>query len=112
MNINPEKPIAILCGIANPLYFEKMIGKAGFKVKKKFLYPDHYNYRNKDINFIKKSIIDNGIDTIITTHKDAVRLKSLIHLLGFARIAYLKIGLNIIENEELFHNRLLSLFSR
>ncbi|MDD5618445.1 MAG: tetraacyldisaccharide 4'-kinase, partial [Candidatus Omnitrophica bacterium] len=111
--VKPEsgKSALVLCGIANPLYFEDMVSKLQLKVKKKLIYPDHYEYKKEDLDFIKNSAKDGFIDTIVTTHKDAVRLKPFMDILGNIDILYLKIKLKIQENEEALHNRLLSVFN-
>jgi tetraacyldisaccharide 4'-kinase len=106
------KPAAILCGIANPSYFENMLEEAGLKVGRKFIYPDHHNYSERDLKFIKRVILSDKINTIVTTHKDAVRLRQFTPILGDVKIFYLKIKLKIIENEKVLRARLLSLLSR
>jgi tetraacyldisaccharide 4'-kinase len=111
-DINLDRRVAVLCGIASPLYFEKMLRDKGLKVGQKFFYPDHHNYCERDLSLIKKLSLDNGIDTIITTHKDAMRLKRFIPMLGETGIFYLQVKLKIIQNEQALHNRLLSLLSR
>lgn len=106
-----NKPVFILCGIANPLYFEKMVEKLKLRIGRKFICPDHYQYHKSDLDLIKKIALDNDVDTIITTHKDAVRLKSFLDIFENINIFSLEIKLKIIENEELFSHRLLSVLS-
>ncbi|MDD5292330.1 MAG: tetraacyldisaccharide 4'-kinase [Candidatus Omnitrophica bacterium] len=107
-----NKPVFILCGIANPLYFEKMVEGAGLMIKRKFIYPDHYQYKKADFSLIGKAAKDSGVNTVITTHKDAVRLKPFLGSLENTDIFSLQVKLKITENEEAFYRRLLFILSR
>ena len=39
----------MFCGIGNPHEFENTLSKFKFCVKRKFIYPDHYQIIDKDI---------------------------------------------------------------
>lgn len=106
-----DKPVFILAGIVNPLYFDRILSKLKLKIKRELIYPDHYEYTNKDIDFIKKLAQDTNVDTIITTHKDAVRLRHFLNLFENINLFYLKIKLKITKNEEELSKRLLAVFS-
>ena len=43
-------------------------------MKKKIIFPDHYNYKLSDINNIKKFAIKNNLK-IVTTEKDFMKIK-------------------------------------
>ena len=86
-----NKPAFILSGIANPLYFDRLLSRLKLKIKRELIYQDHYQYRKSDLDFIKKLAEDTGVSTVITTHKDAVRLKHYADLLDDINIFYLKI---------------------
>jgi tetraacyldisaccharide 4'-kinase len=65
-----EKECVILCGLAQPEYFETMLRDKGVKIVKKFEFPDHHSYGKKDykkINKFKKY-------PVITTEKDIVKI--------------------------------------
>lgn len=65
----------ILTGIANYQPFQKYIEKTFGQTETQKYFPDHYNYTEKDIVFLKSS------DTIwFTTEKDAVKLRPLLEL--------------------------------
>lgn len=106
-----NKPVFILAGIVNPLYFDRIISKLKLKIKRELIYPDHYEYVKKDIDFIRRVALDMNVDTIITTHKDAVRLRYFLNFFENINIFYLKIKLKITKNEEEFSKRLLSIFN-
>ncbi|MDD5005167.1 MAG: tetraacyldisaccharide 4'-kinase [Candidatus Omnitrophica bacterium] len=106
-----DKPVFILSGIANPLYFDRMLSKLRLKIRREFIYPDHYAYKSNDLELINKLARDNDTGIIITTHKDAVKLKQYVNFMKNTDIYYLKIKLKITENEKEFSDRLLSLFN-
>ena len=61
------------CGIGNPHEFENTLKKFKFKIKKKFIFPDHYNMSDEKINNMKDIAYKNKFN-IITTEKDFLRL--------------------------------------
>ena len=60
-------------GIGNPHEFENTLNKLKFKIKEKFIFPDHYNISDKIINNMKDIANKNNLK-IITTEKDFLRL--------------------------------------
>ena len=71
--INTKRNFLIFCGIGNPHEFENTLSKHKLIVKRKFIYPDHYQILDKDINKMKKLAKKEGL-SIITTEKDYFRL--------------------------------------
>ena len=61
------------CGIGNPHEFENTLKKFKFKIKEKFIFPDHFNISDKIINNMKDIANKNNLK-IITTEKDFLRL--------------------------------------
>lgn len=99
--------IALVSAIGNPDAFEKTILSLGLKFKKHFIFRDHHWYKEGDLRRIEDYCSKNGIDTIITTEKDAVRLGQGTRDKGQgANILVLRVQLEIVENEQGFYNRL------
>ena len=92
----------VFSGIGNPLEFQKTLKKYNFKIKRKLIYPDHYKYKNSDINNMKNIAKINNLK-IITTEKDYNRLSNI----QKKNIQFLKIELKI-EKEKEFKNFLLN----
>ena len=88
-------------GIGNPNEFKKTLKRYDFKIKKTVIYPDHYKYKNSDLENIKKIAKNNKLK-IITTEKDYNRLSKK----QKKNIQFLKIELKI-EKEKEFKNILL-----
>ncbi len=61
------------CGIGTPENFFKLLKKNKIKIKKKIVFPDHYNYKFSDIDKIKKIAKKNKLK-ILTTEKDFTKV--------------------------------------
>jgi len=103
--------VTLISGIADPDSFENLIASLGIKIGSVFRFPDHYSYSQKDLDNIIQESQKKNIDTIITTEKDAVRLKDLQFTTCSLRLLYLRIELKIIKDEQEFYNRLLRLYT-
>ena len=97
-NFNRKKSYLYFCGIGNPEEFENTLNKYKFKISKKFIFPDHHNYTNKDLEKIKRIALNDKLE-IITTEKDYKRLTNN----KKKNIKYLKVELKI-ENYKKFSN--------
>ena len=97
-NFNRKKSYLYFCGIGNPEEFENTLNKYKFKISKKFIFPDHHNYTNKDLEKIKRIALKEKLE-IITTEKDYKRLNNK----NKKRIKFLKVELKI-ENFKKFKN--------
>ena len=98
-NINEFKKnenYLLFSGIGNHQTFVSMIKNYGLKVLKDLEFPDHYNYRTKDIDKIL-SYADDLKCKVITTEKDFLRLKNK----NLNNINYIKSELKIIDKEKL-----------
>ena len=71
--LNRKKNYLMFCGIGNPNEFEKTLLKYKFRIKKKIIYPDHYQILNDELNKIKEIAKEKNLN-IITTEKDYCRL--------------------------------------
>ncbi len=87
---NRNSNFLFFCGLGNPSEFEKTLKKYKFKIKDKFIYPDHYDFSDSDISDIKILANKKNLN-IITTEKDYLRLSKK----NRKNIKFLKIDLNI-----------------
>ena len=94
--INKKKNYLMFCGIGNPKEFENTLLEYKIKIKKKFIFADHYKLKNKEVILIKKIAEKNNLD-IITTEKDYFRLNSKQR----KNVNFLKIELKINKLNEL-----------
>ncbi|MCX5702161.1 MAG: tetraacyldisaccharide 4'-kinase [Candidatus Omnitrophica bacterium] len=110
-DILKDKAVALISGIADPVSFENLIMNLGVKIGLSLRFADHHYYTQRDLENITKESQGKNIDTIITTEKDAVRLKQLQAASCKLQVMVLRIELKITKNEERFLNRLLKLYS-
>ncbi len=105
------KTVTLFSGIGAPDSFENLIQSLGIQVGLSFRFRDHHNYTSEDLENILKSSKDKNIDIIITTEKDAARLRQLSVISYQLSVLFLRIELKITRDEERFYNRLLRLYS-
>ena len=83
---NIEDNYLIFSGIGNPNSFKNTLLKKKFKIIKEINFPDHYQYKKKDIEEIKL-IAENIKAKIITTEKDFVKIpKEYLNNINFLEI--------------------------
>ena len=61
------------CALGNPIKFFNTLKKNNFKIVLTKSFPDHYEYKNKDINTLREEA-DNRNLKLITTEKDYVKI--------------------------------------
>ncbi len=69
-----NKQVYAFAGIANPVYFQSLLHSKGAHIIEFRKFRDHYSYKQKDIDEIKKDAL--GLE-IITTEKDFIKIKDL-----------------------------------
>ena len=87
---NLKNNFLYFCGLGNPAEFERTLKKYKFKIKEKLIFPDHYNFSNSDILYLKKLAKKKKLN-IITSEKDYLRLNKKQR----ENIKFLKIDLKI-----------------
>ena len=90
------KKVVAFAGIGEPISFYQLLEDNNVRIKKKFSFPDHYNYKKKEINEIVKYAEKNNLK-LITTEKDYYRIDKELR----SKINYLKLRLDI-KNKEKF----------
>tara|TARA_Y100000590_G_scaffold449633_1_gene588087 strand:- start:1129 stop:2052 length:924 start_codon:yes stop_codon:yes gene_type:complete len=92
---NRNKNFLIFAGLGSPEEFERTLKKYKFKIKEKFIFPDHHKFLDSEIIEIKK-IAKNKKLSILTTEKDYLRLNNKYT----KNIKFLKIELEINNKEK------------
>ena len=103
------KSAMIFSGIGNPGGFENSISSLGINIARSIRFQDHHDYTHDDIHNVIKEARKKNSEAIITTQKDAVKIREL-GIRG-SDILVLDIKLKIIKNEAEFDRRLLKLYS-
>ena len=86
----------IFSGIGNPQSFRNLLEKNNLRIIKEIIFPDHYQYNEKDIKKIQNLAYQNNAK-IITTEKDFVKIKHY----NNQNINFLEIELEINSEDEL-----------
>ena len=103
--------IVLVTGIANPKplkeYLQKFFGEIA-----ELTFPDHYSYKEKDIEAVTSAYnnLKASSKYIITTEKDAVRLREFINIKEPVRSAlfYVPVGITFLnDDKEKFDNLIL-----
>ncbi len=90
-----NKNLMAIASIGNPSNFFKLLEDHNLNIKKKLIYPDHYNFSEKQIKDIILEAEKNDYH-IIMTEKDFSKFKK--HKTN--RLNYLKVALNLEKSEK------------
>jgi tetraacyldisaccharide 4'-kinase len=110
---NAQKNPVCCSGIANPKKFEASLANSGWQIAHHITFPDHYHYTKQDISKINNICKKYDSDTIITTEKDAVKLRPLENIFNSYELKcyVFSIEMLIIDNEEMFFKKILSVIN-
>ena len=109
---SPEKlslatPLLAFCGLGNPKAFFRQVTAAGYTLCAQQSFRDHHLYQPQDLAKLTKKAQAVGAKALLTTAKDAVKLR---HLAGDAPIYVLDIELEI-ERESALRDLLRSILA-
>jgi len=109
------KRLSLLSAICDASYFRHTIEVSGGRVDLEFVFPDHHVYTPRDLERILRECEKKSIDAIVTTEKDAVKLRKLKKPEKGPGILVLAVELEITEGKEALRdvvNRLHMRYSR
>ena len=72
------KKLLAVCGIANPLSFIETLRTLNPADVDMLSFPDHHAYPPRSIEAIRQKVVESGVDTIVTTEKDAQKLGAIV----------------------------------
>ncbi len=101
-----DKKLLAITGIGNPENFLKLMKENNLAVKKKLIFPDHYEFSKKEIQNIKDEA-DKENYQIIMTEKDYFKIKNF----EIKNIEYLKISLEL-DNKDKILNKIKKLYDK
>ncbi|MBN1638287.1 MAG: tetraacyldisaccharide 4'-kinase [Ignavibacteriales bacterium] len=99
-----QKSVAV-CGIARPKSFLKILNENKITPIDKVILEDHKNYTLSDINLIRHKFYKSNAYSVLTTHKDAVKLTKFTKELDDIEIYYLMMEFKIEDEKKI--NKLL-----
>ncbi len=89
------KKLLAFAGIGSPDNFFELLEKNNLNIQKKISYPDHYEFKYKDLEFMRDTAIKNNFE-LITTEKDYKRIEKYKNL----DVNYIKVNLEILEKDK------------
>jgi tetraacyldisaccharide 4'-kinase len=101
-----QKSLVVSC-IANPTSFLKVLSQTNVDTSNKIVFRNHKEYSFKEVQQIRKEFYATNSHSVVTTEKDAVKLMSFGKELDDIDIFYLKIKLEM-DDEESFKDLLLT----
>jgi len=114
LNIIEKKKVCLVSSIANPGYFRQNVAGLGAEaIESEFEFMDHYNYKREDFFKIEKECRLFGVDFIVVTKKDAVKIKRLLSMSNWLDIPMLVLEVDFVitKNEKVLHDRLSRIYS-
>lgn len=107
--LDPERlrhqTVAAFCGIAKPDDFRHILDRLQARVALYRSFPDHHAYSPQDLKSIERDALQVGAQYILTTAKDAVKLKNTAFAVPVLQVV---IDLEIVEGGELFNQYILN----
>jgi tetraacyldisaccharide 4'-kinase len=75
--ITPPARVAAFCAVGNPASFFESLRRMGYELAVERSFTDHHVYSQDEIDSLVKAASDAGASALITTAKDAVKLRSM-----------------------------------
>ena len=75
--IAPPERVAAFCAVGNPTSFFRNLRQAGYELVLEKAFPDHHVYSQEEIDSVISAANERGANALITTAKDAVKLRTL-----------------------------------
>lgn len=95
----------VVCGIARPFSFLRILEENNINIKNKIIFNDHKEYTLKEVEDIRKEFYNTNSYSVLTTQKDAVKLMDYSKELDDIDIYFLKIEV-IMEDESSFFKKI------
>lgn len=104
------KRLCSFCSIAAPQSFMQSLRALRTNHIKNFEFMDHYVYQHQDMQNLNDYCLENNIDVLMTTQKDAVKLKGFLDVFsGKVMLAVLNIELQFTNKGDDFIERINSI---
>jgi tetraacyldisaccharide 4'-kinase len=103
-----EKGVVGFCAIGNPLSFELSLKNSGAKISGFFSFMDHHVYQTRDIERMVEYCHHQKVEVLVTTHKDAVKLRNFNDLFAGLRLVYMPIQLEITQGSDEFIHQVIA----
>ena len=96
--VAPPARVVAFCAVGNPASFFEGLRRAGYEIALERSFADHHVYSQDEINVLVRAAKEAGAEALVTTAKDAVKLRTM----SFEIPCYLVEIEIAIDNEERF----------
>lgn len=69
--------VLAVCGIGNPNSFLRVLANTGAQLCQPLFFKDHHRYKYRDLDLIRRQLLETSADRVVTTRKDWVKLAAL-----------------------------------
>jgi len=108
-----DRRIVITSSIGDPKSFLTTLRKLGADIQQKHVFMDHHDYSQDEIENIAQQARQEGLNCLVTTSKDAVKLKPFLQIFApDIEVLALNIRMEIVEGQNEFFHRIDSLLQR
>jgi tetraacyldisaccharide 4'-kinase len=76
-SLAPPARVAAFCAVGNPASFFGSLRRAGYELALESSFPDHHVYSQDEVDALIRSARDAGAEVLVTTAKDAVKLRTM-----------------------------------
>jgi len=102
------KNVIGFCAIGDPASFETSLKDTGARILGFLSYLDHHAYQKEDIQHIMEACRSKEAGILVTTHKDAVKLKGFKEEFKGVRLIYLPIQLEVTKGADEFYQKVIA----
>jgi tetraacyldisaccharide 4'-kinase len=104
--------VVAFCAIADSNSFRQSLQKAGLNVANIFVFMDHHVFTEEDMAMVRRYATEHDIKTIVTTHKDAVKLEGFRDFWSGFKVYYSQLELEFTQGKNAFIERIISIVYR
>jgi tetraacyldisaccharide 4'-kinase len=91
------KKIAAFCGLGNPAGFRHTLETCGYTIAGFRDFPDHHRYSREDIESLATWVQELGVDAVVCTHKDLVKIG--LEKLGGRPLFAMRVGIEFFTGQ-------------
>jgi len=107
LNYLHEHYVGVFSGIASPRGFEQLVLRMSGEMRFRRRFLDHHRYENEELELMFQQAKNNGVEVMITTEKDAVRIPA--NFVPILPLYYLRMEIEIVEGFEDFEEAVTSI---
>jgi tetraacyldisaccharide 4'-kinase len=96
--------VVACCGIGNPAGFRHTLVQCGCEIATVREFPDHHHYAAADIQLLADDVARSGAESLVTTHKDLVKLDC--GVIGGRPVWAVRIGIEFLRGREVLESEL------